>query len=54
MHLAVMVDGQENVVGEWCAIATACEAGGYQALYAADHDASVYDRARWCCTPGEW
>jgi alkanesulfonate monooxygenase SsuD/methylene tetrahydromethanopterin reductase-like flavin-dependent oxidoreductase (luciferase family) len=42
-----MVDGQENVSWEqWRAIAAACEAGGYQALYAADHYASVYDPAR--------
>jgi alkanesulfonate monooxygenase SsuD/methylene tetrahydromethanopterin reductase-like flavin-dependent oxidoreductase (luciferase family) len=47
MDVAVMVDGQENVSwAQWRAIAMACEEGGYQALYAADHYASVYDPAR--------
>lgn len=47
MDVAVMVDGQEDVSwGQWRAIAMACEAGGYQALFAADHYASTYDRAR--------
>lgn len=47
MQVAVMVDGQEDVSwAQWCAIAAACEAGGYQALFAADHYASVYDSAR--------
>ena len=47
MDVAVMVDGQEDVSWtQWSAIAMACEAGGYQALFAADHYASTYDRAR--------
>jgi alkanesulfonate monooxygenase SsuD/methylene tetrahydromethanopterin reductase-like flavin-dependent oxidoreductase (luciferase family) len=47
MDVAVMVDGQENVSwDQWRAIASECEAGGYQALFAADHYASVYDPAR--------
>jgi F420-dependent oxidoreductase-like protein len=47
VDVAVMVDGQEDVSWEqWRAIASACEAGGYQALFAADHYASVYDPAR--------
>ena len=47
MDVAVMVDGQEGVSwAQWRAIAAACEAGGFQALYAADHYGSVYDPAR--------
>jgi alkanesulfonate monooxygenase SsuD/methylene tetrahydromethanopterin reductase-like flavin-dependent oxidoreductase (luciferase family) len=47
MDVAVMVDGQEDVSWpQWRAIASACQAGGYQALYAADHYASVYDPGR--------
>lgn len=47
MDVAVMVDGQEDVSwAQWQAIATACETGGFQALFAADHYASVYDPAR--------
>ena len=47
MEIAVMVDGQEDVSwARWRAIAAACETGGYRALYAADHYASVYDPAR--------
>ncbi|HEX9064185.1 MAG TPA: LLM class flavin-dependent oxidoreductase [Streptosporangiaceae bacterium] len=47
MDVAVMVDGQEDVSWEqWRAIASACESGGYEALFAADHYASVYDSAR--------
>ena len=42
MDIAVMVDGQEGVSwAQWRAIAAACEAGGFQALYAADHYGSV-------------
>jgi alkanesulfonate monooxygenase SsuD/methylene tetrahydromethanopterin reductase-like flavin-dependent oxidoreductase (luciferase family) len=47
MDVAVMVDGQENVSwDQWRAIALECESGGYQALFAADHYASVYDPGR--------
>jgi alkanesulfonate monooxygenase SsuD/methylene tetrahydromethanopterin reductase-like flavin-dependent oxidoreductase (luciferase family) len=47
MDVAVMVDGQENVSwAQWRAIAVACEEGGYQALFSADHYASVYDPER--------
>jgi alkanesulfonate monooxygenase SsuD/methylene tetrahydromethanopterin reductase-like flavin-dependent oxidoreductase (luciferase family) len=47
MDVAVMVDGQEGVSwDQWRDLAAACESGGYQALYAADHYASVYDPAR--------
>ena len=56
MDVAVMVDGQEDVSwAQWCALAAACEAGGFQALFAADHYGSVY-RARPGArsTPGGW
>jgi alkanesulfonate monooxygenase SsuD/methylene tetrahydromethanopterin reductase-like flavin-dependent oxidoreductase (luciferase family) len=47
MDVAVMVDGQEDVSwAQWRELAAACESGGFQALYAADHYASVYDPAR--------
>ena len=47
MDVAVMVDGQEDVSwGQWRSIAASCESGGYEALFAADHYASVYDVAR--------
>jgi alkanesulfonate monooxygenase SsuD/methylene tetrahydromethanopterin reductase-like flavin-dependent oxidoreductase (luciferase family) len=47
MDVAVMVDGQEDVSwAQWHAIAMACETGGYQALFAADHYTSVYDPGR--------
>jgi alkanesulfonate monooxygenase SsuD/methylene tetrahydromethanopterin reductase-like flavin-dependent oxidoreductase (luciferase family) len=47
MDVALMVDGQEGVSwAQWQTIAKACEAGGYQALFAADHYASAYDQTR--------
>lgn len=47
MDVAVMIDGQEDVSwAQWQAIAMACEVAGYQALYSADHYASVYDPGR--------
>jgi alkanesulfonate monooxygenase SsuD/methylene tetrahydromethanopterin reductase-like flavin-dependent oxidoreductase (luciferase family) len=47
MDVAVMVDGQENVSwAQWREIALACEEGGYQALFTADHYASTYDPRR--------
>ena len=53
MDVAVMVDGQEDVSwAQWCALAAACEAGGYQALFAADHYGSVYEPAR--CALDAW
>jgi F420-dependent oxidoreductase-like protein len=42
MRVALMIEGQEDVTwDEWQALATACEDGGYDALFRSDHYMSL-------------
>jgi F420-dependent oxidoreductase-like protein len=55
MKICLMIEGQENVTWQqWIALATACEAGGFDALFRSDHYTSLSGQATKAGTLDAW